>query len=78
MKSSLRPLLLLSIGWVVSTAQLWAHPGHDEDHGLVWDFGHLSAHPLATLTCVTVLTVSVWLGWRIFQRRSKVPPASEV
>jgi len=78
MKPSLRPRCLLSLGWLASIAPLWAHPGHDEDHGLVWDFGHLAAHPFATLVCVAVLTVSVWLGWRVFQRRTKVQSAPEV
>jgi hypothetical protein len=78
MKPSLRPLFLLSIGWMVSTAPLWAHPGHDDGHELVWDFGHLAAHPLATLGCVAVLTGAAWLVWLAFQRRTKVQPASNV
>ena len=37
-----------------------AHPGHDGDHDFVWDYTHLTAHPLATLLCGMVLTVGVW------------------
>ena len=78
MKPLLRPVFLFSIGWLSSTAPLWAHPGHDDDHGLVWDLRHLAAHPLATLGCVAILAGTVWLGWRIFQRRTKIQSAPKV
>ena len=36
-----------------------AHPGHD-GHELTWDFGHLAAHPLATIACIVVLGAGFW------------------
>jgi hydrogenase/urease accessory protein HupE len=39
-----------------------AHPGHDGDHGLTWDFSHLAAHPLATALGALVLVGAVWGG----------------
>jgi hypothetical protein len=78
MKPLLRPMFLLPIGWMASIAPLWAHPGHDDGHELVWDFGHFAAHPFATLWCVTVLTASIWLGWRAIRRQAKVQPAPKV
>ena len=36
-----------------------AHPGH-EGHELTWDFGHLAAHPGATILCFTVLGAAAW------------------
>jgi hydrogenase/urease accessory protein HupE len=77
MKPLLRLGVLFSIGWMASVAPLWAHPGHDEDHGLVWDFNHLASHPLATLACVAVLTGAIWLGWQFVRRRTKVQPVSD-
>lgn len=37
-----------------------AHPGHDGDHDLVWDFDHLSAHPWATLLCFGLIAAVFW------------------
>ncbi|HEX2852515.1 MAG TPA: hypothetical protein VHO24_04695 [Opitutaceae bacterium] len=36
-----------------------AHPGHD-GHELTWDFGHLAAHPVATLGWLVFFGASVW------------------
>jgi hypothetical protein len=36
-----------------------AHPGHD-GHELTWDFGHLAAHPLATLAWLTLFSAAIW------------------
>ncbi len=53
-----------------------AHPGHD-DHELTWDFGHLAAHPGATVMCFAVLGAAAWGIWQAtrpggFLRRSVV------
>jgi len=37
-----------------------AHPGHDGDHDLVWDFDHLASHPLGTLLCLGLLVAAFW------------------
>ena len=37
-----------------------AHPGHDGDHGLTWDFQHLADHPAATALGVLVLVGAAW------------------
>jgi len=44
-----------------------AHPGHDGDHELVWDFDHLLSHPIATVTCVAVVAVAGWMVWRLLK-----------
>lgn len=36
-----------------------AHPGHDGDE-LTWDFGHLAAHPVATLGWSLLFATSLW------------------
>ena len=67
MQNSLRPPSLFTWLVVVLPSIAQAHPGHDE-HELTWDFGHLAAHPLATLGCVAVLAGSVWLLIRLARR----------
>ena len=62
-----RSLLLASAFAIPALAH--AHPGHDGDHELVWEFSHLASHPLATLACVTVLAGAVWGTWRLFKAR---------
>jgi hypothetical protein len=42
-----------------------AHPGHDGDHEVVWEFAHLAAHPLATLACVSLLAAAGWRVWNL-------------
>lgn len=44
---------------LVSTNLAIAHPGHDGDHGLTWEFSHLAAHPVATVLCGAVLVAAV-------------------
>jgi hydrogenase/urease accessory protein HupE len=59
-----RSLSLVTLGsFIAAVAQ--AHPGHDgHDHGgLTWDFGHLAAHPFATLGCVALLVALGWAAW---------------
>jgi hydrogenase/urease accessory protein HupE len=74
MKTSRRIALVLGL---VAPLVAFAHPGHDGDHGLTWDFGHLAGHPLATLACLTVLGAAGWLGWRLI-RSIRSPQASRV
>ncbi len=48
-----------------------AHPGHDGDHGLVWEFRHLADHPGATLLCGAVLGAAVWGAVALLRRRAQ-------
>jgi hypothetical protein len=48
-----------------------AHPGHD-GHELTWDFGHLAAHPLATLVWLALAGGVVWLAARALRPRAVV------
>jgi hypothetical protein len=50
-------------------ALAYAHPGHDGDHELVWDFEHLAGHPLATLACVSMIVAAGWGVWRLLKSR---------
>ena len=63
--SRLRFLLLAGLFAVPALAH--AHPGHDGDHELVWDFDHLVSHPLATLMCAAVVGTAGWLVWRLLK-----------
>lgn len=42
-----------------------AHPGHDGDHDVIWEFGHLVDHPIATLACLTLVAAVGWAAWRL-------------
>ena len=66
-----RPLLLIALFAAPALAQ--AHPGHDGDHSLEWDFGHLVAHPFATLACASVIAAAGWLVWRFLKSSSAKP-----
>ena len=44
-----------------------AHPGHDGDHELVWEFSHLASEPLATLQCLALAGAGSWLIWRLLR-----------
>ncbi len=55
------PRVLLPLAFVVLAASAHAHPGHDGDHGLTWDFGHLAAHPGATMLWLAIFAFAVWL-----------------
>ena len=58
MNAALRLLRFVAV--LVALAPLArAHPGHD-GHELTWDFGHLAAHPIATVFCVAVLLAGTW------------------
>lgn len=65
----IRPLVLASL---VLPLIAQAHPGHDGDHELIWDFEHLSSHPLATILSFGILVAAIW-GVRQFvqSRRAK-------
>ena len=64
MKSPRRRSLLIAAAFALP-ALAHAHPGHDGDHGLVWDFQHLTSHPLATIACGSVLAAAAWGVWRL-------------
>lgn len=75
MKNPFRFSRLLALTAALAPLTALAHPGHDGDHGLEWDFGHLAEHPLATLTCVLVLGAIGWTAWRML--RSPASPAKQ-
>ena len=59
----LRSLLIATAFAVPALA--YAHPGHDGDHDFVWDFEHVTSHPLATILCLSVLAAGGWAVWRL-------------
>ena len=66
---------LLTVGVFASATLALAHPGHDGDHGLTWDFSHLAANPLATALGGIVLAGAAWgfaqlAGWLVVRRQS--------
>lgn len=67
--SRLRYLLLA--GLFAFPALAHAHPGHDGDHEFVWDFEHLTSHPLATLACITIVAAGGWIAWRLLTSSRK-------
>ena len=63
MRNSLARFAL--VGFAVVAAPLaQAHPGHDDGHELTWDFGHLAAHPGATLMCLGLVALAAWVVYR--------------
>jgi len=62
MKTSFHRSLPLVASFFATVGLAHAHPGHDGDHGLTWDFsvGHLATHPLATLICSLLLVAGAW------------------
>lgn len=65
----------LAFVWVALSSWAHAHPGHD-DHELTWDFGHLAAHPLATLAGFGVLLTVGIVGWYLLRRLSQLRSTS--
>jgi hypothetical protein len=65
MKSRLLARLVLAALLAPALAQ--AHPGHDGDHELVWDFQHLASRPLATIECIVLVTAGAWGVWRLLK-----------
>jgi hypothetical protein len=55
---------------------LAAHPGHDGEHDVTWDFGHLAAHPLATVVCFAVIVAAVGLVILAVRWRNGAPAQS--
>ncbi len=51
-----------------------AHPGHNGDHDFVWDFEHLTSHPLATIACLALLAAAGWGVWKLVKSR----PAAKI
>lgn len=64
-----RRFLVLAVSLSVAVPLVQAHPGHDGDHGLTWDFSHFAAHPFATIGCLLVLIASGWCAWRLARER---------
>ena len=56
-------VLVLTALSLAAAPVAFAHPGH-EGHELTWDYGHLAAHPLATLGCFLAICVLAEIGWR--------------
>jgi hydrogenase/urease accessory protein HupE len=71
MKSTLRRVVSLAAVVLAAAPLLRAHPGHDGDHGLTWDFTHVANHPLVTLgwtvVAIAVLGAAWWLARRLTQ-----------
>lgn len=67
----LRPLSVAALLALPVLAQ--AHPGHDGDHDVIWEFGHLVEHPIATLACLSVIVAA---GWAV-RRMVKGQPAAK-
>ena len=65
---------LLIVSALLSPLLAQAHPGHDGDHELVWEFDHLASHPLATIGCVAMLVAAGWGVWRLLQSRPVEKP----
>ena len=54
-------------GFLGFATVLNAHPGHD-GHELTWDFSHLTAYPVATITCFALLAGAGCAGWLLLRR----------
>jgi lysylphosphatidylglycerol synthetase-like protein (DUF2156 family) len=76
MKSPRFRSLLIATAFALPTLA-YAHPGHDGDHELVWDFEHLADHPLATIACVSLIIAAGWGVWRLLKSRP-TPKAQRV
>ncbi|AOS45262.1 hypothetical protein Verru16b_02341 [Lacunisphaera limnophila] len=68
MKTLRLPSVLLAAALLLP-AVAQAHPGHDGDHDFVWDFGHLTANPLATIACISLLVAAAWGVRRLVKGR---------
>ncbi len=71
MKSPARRLSVLAALSLAALPAARAHPGHDGDHGLVWEFRHLADHPGATLLFGAVLGAAVWGAVALLRRRAQ-------
>lgn len=69
MKSTVHRIGAVAGLGLAALAQAQAHPGHDGDHGLVWEFRHLTDHPGATLLCGAVLAAAAWGAFAVRRRR---------
>ena len=69
MKASLPRALVLPALFLASLTPLLAHPGHDDGHEVIWELGHLAAHPFTTAAWMLTL-VAVGLATRHVLRRA--------
>jgi hypothetical protein len=76
MKLPVRRLTALVALSIAALPMAQAHPGHDGDHGLVWEFRHLADHPGATLLCGAVLGAAVWGASALLRRRAEAQAQS--
>ena len=70
-------LFVLTAISLASAPVAFAHPGHD-GHELTWDYGHLAAHPLATLGCFLTICVLAEIGWRFVRPAADPHSTKEV
>ena len=75
--SALRLVIGALVSGTVMPAVVHAHPGHD-GHELTWDFGHLAAHPGATIFWVAVAGVTLWSAVRIVRTRAETRAVARV
>ncbi len=61
------PRRLLALAALLVPLAAFAHPGHDGEHDITWDFGHFISHPLATLACLAVVAAAGWCVWRLLR-----------
>lgn len=69
-------LAVFSVAYLVLVSALFAHPGHDGDHGLTWDLKHLGEHSLATAGCFALVGAAVLLIVAVLRRHAASPPQS--
>lgn len=76
MKTSCVRPIFAATALLATASAAFAHPGHEGDHGLTWEFSHLAAHPVATVLCGAVLLTAVagvaWLARSQSLRKSAV------
>lgn len=59
-------ILVLTAISLAAAPVAFAHPGHG-GHELTWDYGHLAAHPIATLGCFLVIIALAEIGWHFLR-----------
>lgn len=76
MKTPLRRSFLLAASFLAIAGLAHAHPGHDGDHGLTWDFSGGLAHPFSGWDHVlAMVAVGLWAAQLGGRARWLVPTA---